>query len=191
MVHLLAITIGLLIALGLKATVEWRHHRSLVSEARENISHEIRDNRERLTMQLDALPSEEKPLGELLTSLSDIEKGRASNLNGDYKWTLQRLSQSAWNTAFSTGTTAHMEYDQVKTYSQLYDAQQLFNSSMERYVGLRLDMYAFLTRLELPDHPSNSAFEAAKRDLTSQITMCRTRCEIGNGLNGLYAKSLP
>ena len=44
MVHLRAITIGLLIALRLEATVEWRHHRSLASEAGENISHEIRDN---------------------------------------------------------------------------------------------------------------------------------------------------
>lgn len=38
MVHLLAITIGLLIALGLEASVEWLHHRSLVREARENMS---------------------------------------------------------------------------------------------------------------------------------------------------------
>jgi len=191
MTHLLAITIGLLIALGMEATVEWQHHRSLASEARENISHEIRDNRERLTTELDALPSEEKRLEEILTSVSEVEKGRAAKPNGDYKWALQRLSQSAWNTAFSTGATAHMEYDQVNRYSQLYDLQQLFNSSMEHYIGFRLAMYAFLTRLKLPDHPSSSEFEAAKRDITSQIIMCRTLREIGNGLSGLYAKNLP
>jgi hypothetical protein len=38
MVHLLAITIGLLIALGLEAAVEAVHHRSLVREARHNIA---------------------------------------------------------------------------------------------------------------------------------------------------------
>jgi hypothetical protein len=183
MVHLLAITIGLLIALGLEATVEWLHHRSLVREARENISHEIRDNRQRLATELNALPAEEKRLEDILTTVGDVERGRSAKPIGDYTWTLVRLSESAWNTAFSTGATAHMQYDQVNKDSQLYAAQQLFNSTMERYVGLRIEMYAFLTRLELPDKPSSTEFEAAKRVITSDIIMCRSLREVGNSLN--------
>jgi len=191
MVHLLAITIGLLIALGLEATVEWLHHRSLVREARENISHEIRDNRQRLATELNALPGEEKRLEDILATVSDVEKGRAAKPSGDYRWTLVRLSESAWSTAFSTGATSHMQYDQVNKYSQLYAAQQLFNSTMERYVGLRMEMYAFLTELELPDKPSSAEFESAKRVITSEIIMCRSLREVGNSLNTVYAKYLP
>jgi hypothetical protein len=44
MVHLLAITIGLLIALGLEGSVEWVHHRHLARDARENIFQEKRQS---------------------------------------------------------------------------------------------------------------------------------------------------
>ena len=188
MLHLLAITIGLLIALGLEATVEWLHHRSLVREAKENISLEIHDNQRRLATELNALPEEEKRLEGILAEVSDIEKGHSPKANGNYTWALVRLNQSAWNTAFSTGATAHMAYDQVNRYSQLYDGQQLFNSAMERYVELRVEMYGFLTRLEQPDKPSEAEFEAAKRTISSEIIMSRALREIATGLNTVYNK---
>ena len=62
LVHILAISIGLLIALGLEASVEWAHHRRLVREARENISQEIGDNQRNLARELDALPGEKKEM---------------------------------------------------------------------------------------------------------------------------------
>lgn len=36
--HLAIVTVGILIALSLEGLVEWRHHRALVREARDNIS---------------------------------------------------------------------------------------------------------------------------------------------------------
>ena len=57
MLHLLAITIGLLIALGLEASVERMHHRYLVREARENIAREVRDNQQSLAREMSALPN--------------------------------------------------------------------------------------------------------------------------------------
>jgi len=191
MLHLLAITIGLLIALGLEATVGWVHHRSLAREARENISQEVRDNRQRLAMELNALPAEETRLEGILTTISDAEKGRVTKSDSDFSWTLVRLSESAWNTSFSTGATAHMQYSDVNKYSQLYAAQELFNSTMDRYVGSRLEMYAFLTRLQSADKPSTAEFEAAKRGITSAIIMCRSLREVGNQLNAGYARYLP
>jgi hypothetical protein len=52
MLHLLAITIGLLIALGLEGSVEWMHHRHLVREAKENIAQEIHHNAESLVLNI-------------------------------------------------------------------------------------------------------------------------------------------
>ena len=44
LLHLLTITVGLLIALGVEGAVEWRHHVHLRNEADANIVSEIRDN---------------------------------------------------------------------------------------------------------------------------------------------------
>jgi hypothetical protein len=47
--HLTTITIGLLIALMLEASVEWIHHRHLVHEARTNIREELGENTQQAT----------------------------------------------------------------------------------------------------------------------------------------------
>src|SRR5215831_16086023 len=52
-VHLSIVTAGILIALSLEGLVEWRHHRSLVREARENIAAEMQDNRKELQKALE------------------------------------------------------------------------------------------------------------------------------------------
>jgi len=40
-VHMLTVVLGILIALGFEAMVQWGHHRALVREARENLAAEI------------------------------------------------------------------------------------------------------------------------------------------------------
>jgi hypothetical protein len=45
LIHIAAITIGLLMALGLEATVEWFHHRHQASQALELLRHELDQNR--------------------------------------------------------------------------------------------------------------------------------------------------
>src|ERR1041385_6630226 len=61
-VHLSIVTVGILIALSLEGLVEWRHQRSLVREARENIATEIQDNRKELQKTLDRFDSMYKQL---------------------------------------------------------------------------------------------------------------------------------
>lgn len=78
MLHLPAITIGLLIARGLEASVEWIDHRHLVREAKENIAQEIHDNAESLAQEMNSLPLEEKQLEKLLIVVSEEEKGGAA-----------------------------------------------------------------------------------------------------------------
>jgi len=128
MVHLLAITIGLLIALGLEASVEWLHHRSLVREARENMSQEIRDNQRNLATELKALPGESQQLQGILEMAGDAQHARPAKQPNDFRWTVIRLSESAWNTAASSGLSP------TRRYAQLYELQQMFNANMDRYV---------------------------------------------------------
>ena len=44
LLHLLTITVGLLIAVGIEGCVEWRHHRHLAADARETMRAEIEHN---------------------------------------------------------------------------------------------------------------------------------------------------
>jgi hypothetical protein len=188
MVHLLAITVGLLIALGLEASVEWMHHRYLVREARENIAQEVRDNQQSLAREMSALPNEKTQLEALLKVVSDRQNGRATRTSENLVWNDTRLSDSSWNTAFSTGAVAHMNYGEVRRYSQLYALQQMFNATMDRYLESRRDMYAFLTRLDLPDKPSTTEFENGKRVITSEMITGQFLREIGQALSVGYGK---
>src|SRR5215469_12802192 len=87
LVHLLAITIGLLVALGLEASVEWVHHRRLVREARENIFQEIRDNERNVAEELNALPAEKSYLRKTLDTVSERLSRRQTEFNEDFQWT--------------------------------------------------------------------------------------------------------
>ena len=187
MVHLLAITVGLLIALGLEASVEWVHHRHLAQEARENISREFHDNQQAVARELNSLPKEKEQLERILRVVSDMEYGRATKPVGDLTWTNTHLGEDAWNTSSSTGAISYLKYDEVKQYSKLYAGQRLFNATAERYLATRGEMYAFLTRLNLPDKLSAAEFEQGKHAITSQIVMGQFLREIGNALNANYA----
>jgi hypothetical protein len=189
MVHLLAITIGLLIALSLEASVEWMHNRHLVREARENIAQEIHDNQQAIEKEMNSLPREEDQLENLLKVVSAEEKGSTAKPEQRLVWSVARLSDSSWNTAFSTGAIGHMEYDEVRRYSQVYALQQMFNLSMDRYLESRRDMYAFLTRANLPYKPSVTEFEDGKRAIASEMVTGQFLREIGATLNERYAKA--
>ena len=131
MVHLLAITIGLLIALALEAAVEWSHYRNLVREARENMAHEIRENQKNLALELKAFPGEKRELESILRMAADIQHSRPAQQPGEFNWRVTRLAESAWNTTASSGALAHMSYTEAREYAQLYSLQQMFNANMD------------------------------------------------------------
>jgi hypothetical protein len=191
MLHLLAITAGLLIALALEASVEWVHHRHLVRKARESISREISNNQQSLARELTSLPAEEKQLREILGMISDVQFDRPSKPVDNLKWTVLQLGDSAWTTASSTGALGYMDYDEARRYSQIYSLQQLYNLTMERDLEARGQMYAFLMRMRFPDRPSEAEFERGKSAITSQLIMDGFLEEMGAKLNSSYEKVSP
>jgi hypothetical protein len=190
MVHLLAITIGLLIALGLESSVEWLHHRHQARDARENIFQEMRTNQQDAVRQLNALPAEEKRLDEILSLVDDAQHGRPQKPIGGFMWTSVLLRDSAWNAASSTGAVAFMDYSEVKRYAQLYAMQKYFGSMMERNLEGRHEMNVFLTRMSTPGKLSDADFESGKRSIQSQKLRVLEFREIDNALNGTYNRIL-
>ena len=191
MVHMLAITLGLLIALGLEATVEWLHHRSLVREARENIRQEISENQRNLAAELKSLPAEKTHLKTMLEVTANLQRTGASNTTTpEFQWTVTRLSDAAWNTAGTSGALAHMQYAEARRYSQIYMLQQMFNGTMDKYVESRGEMYAFLNRIERPEKPSVAAFESGEVAIEKGVILTEFLREIGTELEAAYSEYL-
>ena len=191
MIHLLAITIGLLIALGLESSVEWLHHRHMARDAREDIFEEIRANRQDVARQLRALPAEQKRLEEMVSWLDDAQKGRARKPLGDFMWTSVLLRDSAWNAASSTGAIAFMSYDEVKQYSQLYAVQRLYSSVLARNLNDRHEMNVFMARMDMPVKLSDAEFERGRQILLSEELTIEEFRELDSILYGTYGKSEP
>ncbi len=58
-IHIAAITIGLLIAIGLEQTVVYFHHRHQLQEARRELTAELEENRRVVAKNLDAVAKDD------------------------------------------------------------------------------------------------------------------------------------
>lgn len=135
-IHLLTITVGLLIAVGIEGCVERHHQHDLAIEARETLRKEIEANSKQMT---DALAGTDKNQAlvkddiDFLTRLrkSPKDKGlQKGSLTANFSFT--RLDDTAWKTAQATGALAFMPYEEANKYSNIYNAQHQFEASQEK-----------------------------------------------------------
>lgn len=78
LLHLAIVTVVILIALGLEQSVEWLHHREVVTEARETLQNEIRFNKKERDAQIAALPGFRTKAIEVLGFVGDkLERGNS------------------------------------------------------------------------------------------------------------------
>jgi hypothetical protein len=134
-VHLSIVTVGILIALSLEGIVEWRHHRSLIREARENIAAEIQDNRKELQKTMDRFDFMYKHMADaaekvdVMTTAWDpataasLFDARGGPGNITYRYYVADLRDASHATAQSTGALGYMDYSEVKNYADVYGFQ--------------------------------------------------------------------
>jgi hypothetical protein len=133
----ITITAGVLIALLINGLVEWNNNRELVNEARHTIRREVEAN----LKELEGFP------GNIKRSTSELEaamrfaddllnKGKTDTHSLSLNFNLATLNSSGWQTAERTGALAHMDYDEVQKYSELYSLQQLFDEQQRKAVDL-------------------------------------------------------
>lgn len=127
-IHMLTVVLGILIALGFEAVVQWGHHRALVREARANLATEIALNRKALNDGLPEIIGRKEKLQRILGFLRQMEKGQTLHDTFSFGWSGFDLYATAWKTAETSGATAYMSYDNLKEYTELYDLQQVFAS---------------------------------------------------------------
>ncbi len=130
LLHLATITLGLLIALGLEAGVEWLHNRHIVNVARENLRREIEDNEKQVAGDRQSIEADRKRMQADMTALRALRRDpNAKNLQMTLAWSWSALNNSAWNTARDTHALAFMRYGAVQSYAELYAEQQIVNDA--------------------------------------------------------------
>jgi hypothetical protein len=143
--HLLTITIGLLIAVGIEGGVEWYHHHELAAEARATMTSEIRKNARTTNEAMDTIRSEQKTAKDSLAGLLKIQLNpndpAASNLSLHIGYDTVDLDDTGWRTAQATGALAYMPYAESERFSTIYESEQAFLKAEEK---LAEDEAAFL-----------------------------------------------
>jgi hypothetical protein len=132
LVHMGTITLGLLIAIGLEATAQAIHHHHQVTEAREQIHHELEANRHTIAKDRDVL---QKAYVQMRSNLTELQ--RDGPLDSDklhFGWYWEGGESSAWQTVRDTGVVAFMPYEEVHGYANAYMQQATVDEAAKDYI---------------------------------------------------------
>jgi len=139
LVHIAAITIGLLIALGLEATVEWLHHRHQAQQALELLKQEVDQNRLVLKSAMQSNEVEERNHHEDLAVLRRLRAGSLEpNDHIVYVRGYESLGSSAWKIVHESNAAAYLSFELIRRYENIYDSQTIINETANAvYVKLQ------------------------------------------------------
>ena len=129
-IHLITITVGLLIAVGIEGMVELHHEHALVREARETLRGEIEHNNEQLKSAVESVKEQKALTKKNIDGLTKIQENpkdkeaQKGGLNATFR--MMTLDNTAWRTAQTTGALAYMPYKEAEKYASIYESQQAF-----------------------------------------------------------------
>ncbi|AEU34700.1 hypothetical protein AciX8_0345 [Granulicella mallensis MP5ACTX8] len=136
LIHLLTITVGLLIAVGIEGCVERHHEHNLARDARETLHREIESNSKQMTDALAGTDKNQTLVKDDIDFLTRLRKNpndkslQKGSLTANFSFT--RLDDTAWKTAQATGALGFMPYEEANKYSNIYGAQNQFEASQEK-----------------------------------------------------------
>ncbi len=135
LLHLLTITIGLLIAVGIEGIVEWQHHRHLAHEAEASLNIEIAHNHKQLAEIKRQIQSQRRELAQDLTVLGNMRGGTPIPQNSmSIHFSLGVLDNVSWRTAQSTGALAYMPYRDAQKFATVYEQQDILYRTQQNAV---------------------------------------------------------
>jgi len=129
-VHLLTISVGLLIAVGIEGCVELHREHKLVREARETMREEIQHNSGEMKDALGNLDKQAATMKKNIETLTRIQENpkdkeaQTASISADFS--VVGLRDTAWKTAQTTGALSFMPYAESQRYSNVYGSQQEF-----------------------------------------------------------------
>ena len=119
LIHIVIVTIGILIALGLEAVRETIYVHRIVRDARENFRVELETNRKNLDKEL---KNDRETLAHVDQIIADLPKLRRdpaqfNTLVAELHPSGYFFSSARWEAALSTGALGHMSVDEVNQYA--------------------------------------------------------------------------
>lgn len=200
-IHLVIVTIGILIALSCEGLLEWAHHRSLVREARANISTEIQSNKKDLEHLIGEMDAMRKNLEHGISVIDGVHAHKrpaedAAPLFGAaggsviHGYDLVELGSASKTTAEITGAFALMDYAEVKKYATAYTRQELYNNAQDAAWNNARAAFALGQSLNVVT-ASTTELEDVKRQLRLAIGDLILEQEIAVALTKAYDRVLP
>jgi hypothetical protein len=133
--HLLTITVGLLIAVGIEGAVTRHEHRRLAQEAAETMTAEVRRNFDSTKHALQTIEAQQAAMNANLAMLAKVQQNPNSpeshNAHIDASFGSVDFESTAWRTAQATGALSYMPYDQAQKFSGIYDEVQILEKSQQ------------------------------------------------------------
>ena len=171
-IHLLTISVGLLIAVGIEGCVERHQHRDLARDARETLRKEIEGNSKTISGSLTEISKEQAKAGDGLVFLEHVrrnpkdKKAQKGSITANYSFV--SLDDTAWKTAQTTGALAFMPYEEANKYSSIYAAQYRYQASQEKIAE---DLAQFMGVIHKYDLDTDISPEAASAIMERLGTM--------------------
>ena len=191
-IHLITITVGLLIALGLENSVEALHHRHQRKEAERLIREELTQNQKDLTDSAAGLKTEIDNMHKIVSYVEARAAGKDGDATGlSIAFSEGSLADSAWRTASSTGVLSYMDYTEVQHFSDAYKEQDLLQKTAEEALDDYLHLASFVK--DQDGHLNNLSQEDAVSSLPyvrSALGHLSGMYFIGQGTMGSYKVAL-
>jgi hypothetical protein len=130
LIHLVTITVGLMIAVGIEGCVELHREHTLVKEARATMHDEIAFNAKKMQEHVAELDADEATMRKNLEVLKNIQehpKDKAAQ-NGSLDG---HVCDTAWKTAQATNALSYMPYEEAQKCADLYESQAAFLKAQE------------------------------------------------------------
>ncbi|MEO6806712.1 MAG: hypothetical protein ABI286_07430 [Edaphobacter sp.] len=136
LLHLVIITVGLLIAVGIEGLVELHREHKLVNEARTTMREEIESNLGSMKRVEANLKQERIAMKKDMDTLTRIQENskdeEAQKTPIDATYSLIELRDTAWKTAQTTGALSFMPYAEAQHYSRVYSSQNDFLGQQDK-----------------------------------------------------------
>ena len=191
LLHLLTITVGLLIALGLENAAEAWHHRHQRHKADEIIRQEIRDNGRDLATVHAAIASETENLHGILDFLQARSEGRTYDIHKlTLSYSQNTLSDASWSTAAATGILSYMGYEHVQSYARAYQLQAQFVALERESLQDFLELQSYVVYKFDPAKLTPADATAAMKDVRRAVAHLEATDQIGEQLRKDYEAAL-
>lgn len=191
LIHLLTITVGLLIALGLEAAVEAAHHRHLRHEAEVNVRKELSDDKADLQIFLGAVGQEQHSLKDMLDFAQARQLHQPAQLKvKTFGLELATLQDASWRSASATGALSYMDYAEVKRFAAAYGLQEQFLTLQTGTLNSFLQLQSYGIFSTAPEAVDEVTARNAAREIQMSIASLEAAREVATALIKQYDEAL-